>query len=282
MSKTVILNSNNYVQGSSNTFTYKFPTDFSFDKGSKIGLQSMSIYNSTFNISPELGNDTFIIIWNANITTTYYITIPPGYYTGDDLNYYMQNQFVARKLYMTATNGTNYVYFTEIKTNSIRYAFQINTFALPTSAQAIALGYTMPTGAEWSLPTTSRSPQITFCAGLGVLLGITTYTFPPISTVSTSQSYLSNIAPIISPINSYILTLSLLNSKYSSPNNIFYSIPLNKGFGDMIEVGNSNILYNLISPGRYSSLTITILDQNYKKVYLNDTEIVLVLSILEE
>ena len=282
MSKTVIINSKNYVANSNNTFNYVLPTDCVFESTSKVGLQAIYMYNSTFNISSRIGNNTFQIIWNANTTTTYNITIPDGYYSGSDLNYYIQSQFVANNLYMTSNNGTNFEYFTEILVNSIRYAFQINTYNLPTASQATTLGFSMPSGATWSLPTVSCSPQIILCSGLGVLLGFNNaLTYPFLSTIGSDQTYLSDSTPIISPVNSYLLTLNLINSNLSIPTNIFYSIPLNVSFGSLISIGNSNIIYNQISPGRYRNFSIQFLDQTYNPLYLNDTEVVIVLSIIE-
>ena len=282
MSKTIIISSQNYVANSNNTFTYNLPNECVFESTSKVGLQAVYMYNSTFNISSKIGNNTFQIIWNANTTTTYNVTIPDGYYSGSDLNYFIQSQFVANNLYMTTNSGTNFEYFTEILVNSIRYAFQINTYPLPTASQATTIGFSMPSQATWTLPTVSCSPQIVLCLGLGVLLGFNkTLTYPTLSTFGSNQTYLSDSTPIISPVNSYLLTLNLINSNLSIPTNIFYSIPLNVSFGSLISIGNSDIIYNQISPGRYRHFTVQFIDQNYNTLYLNDTEVVIVLSIIE-
>jgi hypothetical protein len=65
------------------------------------------------------------------------------------------------------------------------------------------------------------------------------------------------------------------------PSNIFYSIPLTGSIGELITVTNSNIIYNGIRNGTYESIEINFLDQNYNKLKLLDTEIVLLLSIIE-
>jgi hypothetical protein len=183
---------------------------------------------------------------------------------------------------MYTTIGLDFVYFHELLTNSIRYAFQLNTFALPTPSQASVLGYSIPAGATWALPTSPISPQITICSGLAKLLGFTTLTFPSTYLTAVTQSFLSEISPTISPVNSYLMTLNLINSKYSIPNNIFAAIPLTSKFGDMITQTSSNIVYNDISPGRYQYIQIDILDQNYSKIKLNDTDLVIVLAIQED
>ena len=45
MSKTLIINSSNYVTGSGNKFVYRFPNTVSFQAGSSIGVSSISILN---------------------------------------------------------------------------------------------------------------------------------------------------------------------------------------------------------------------------------------------
>ena len=57
MSKTLVINSSNYVIGSGNKFVYRFPNTVNFEAGSSIGLSSISIYNSTFNIEKSRGNN---------------------------------------------------------------------------------------------------------------------------------------------------------------------------------------------------------------------------------
>ena len=77
MSKTLVINSSNYIIGSNNKFVYRFPNTQTFEAGSSIGLSSISIYNSTFNIEKNRGNNVIQIIW---LGTTYTIIIDDGYY----------------------------------------------------------------------------------------------------------------------------------------------------------------------------------------------------------
>jgi len=282
MVKTLIINSTNYVENSGNKYIYRFPSMYEFSTSAKVGLQSIAIYNSTFNISSELGNNRLQIIWNANTSVTYNITIPDGYYSGPDFNYFLQSEFIARKLYMTQQNGEEYLYFFEIQTNSIRYAFQIYTYALPTAEQAVILGYSMPTGATWSLPTTSKSPQIVLSPSLGTLFGFKhNLTFPTLPSISISNEYLSDSRPILSPVSNYVISLNIISSKYCKPDNIFYAVPLNSSFGSLITLSSSNIIYNDISAGRYNEIVVTFYDQNFTPIKLNDTELLLVLAIIE-
>lgn len=285
MVQTIIINSQNYVHNSGNQYRYNFPSEVTFSKGAQVGLQSISLYNSTFNISSQFKNNEFTIIWNANTTTTINAVIPDGFYSPSDLNFLLQNVFITNNMYMLNADN-NYVFFAELLPNAVRYAIQLNTFALPTAAQATTLGFTLPEGATWSLPTVSKSSQIKLNPGLGILLGFTevkypTMTFPVSSTSSVSNVYLSNISPQVSTVNTYLITLNIINNSYASPNNVFHALALTESFGQLITVSSSNILFTDISEGRYGYILVNILDQYYNNVILNDTEFTLMLAIKE-
>ena len=56
----VVINSSHYLPtGSGNKFVYKFQPSFAFSSNDKIGVQSLSIFNSFFNISEAFGNNSF-------------------------------------------------------------------------------------------------------------------------------------------------------------------------------------------------------------------------------
>ena len=54
----IVINSSHYLPtGSGNKFVYKFQPSFNFSSNDKIGVQSLSIFNSFFNISEQYGNN---------------------------------------------------------------------------------------------------------------------------------------------------------------------------------------------------------------------------------
>ena len=154
MSKTLIINSSNYVTGSGNKFVYRFPNTVSFQAGSSIGVSSISMYNSTFNIESSRGNNVINIIW---LGTTYILTFEDGYYSVSDINFRIQQFCILNNLYVTSNSGANIVYFIELVVNSVRYSTQINVYAIPTEATALSLGYTKATGI-WSYPSIAATP----------------------------------------------------------------------------------------------------------------------------
>jgi hypothetical protein len=56
----IVVNSSHYLAtGSGNKFVYQFQPSFYFSSNDKIGVQSLSIFNSFFNISDVFGNNQF-------------------------------------------------------------------------------------------------------------------------------------------------------------------------------------------------------------------------------
>lgn len=275
--KTIILNSSNYVAGSQNQFQYTFPVSTKFPVGSQVAVASLAIYNSTFNIQASRGNNTITISW---LGTLYSLTFSDGYYAASDINYAIQYFCIQNNLYMTASSGSTNVYFVEIVQNAVRYSLQLNCYAIPTVAQATALGYALPAGASWSLPATAATPLVSFNAVFGALIGQPQGTFPTVAQ-ATNYSIISTITPIISPVNSYILTCSLINSNLSIPSDVFYTIPLSAALGGLVSANPSQFTFNNIADNVYNNFTIKFYDQLFNKLQMNDIEIVLALVIRE-
>ena len=56
----IVINSSHYLPtGSGNKFVYRFQPGFQFSSNEKVGVQSLSIFNSFFNISETYGNNLF-------------------------------------------------------------------------------------------------------------------------------------------------------------------------------------------------------------------------------
>jgi hypothetical protein len=73
----------------------------------------------------------------------------------------------------------------------------------------------------------------------------------------------------------------LINSKYSVPNNILFTVPITTALGTIIQVPISSIVFNDILPQNFSTLEITIFDQLFNPVILLDKELTLTLVIQE-
>jgi hypothetical protein len=277
MPKTIVINSSNYVIGSKNRYEYRLPQTSYFPAGSGIGVSNIAIYNSIQNINEKRGNNLLTLNW---LGTEYTFKIENGYYSVSDLNHYLQNQCILNGLYLTKNSGADNFYFIELVINSIRYSTSLNIYVIPTDAQASSLGYTKPSNATWSYPVSPETPSITFGQQFGNLIGQTFGTFPP-TLQSSNIQYLSTQTPVISPVDSLILTCNLINSKYSIPSNILFTVPISSALGSLIQVNISSIVYNTILPQNFSSISITIYDQLFNAVELQDTEMTLTLVIEE-
>ena len=99
--RTIIINTSNDVANTGNQYIYNFSSTVKFNDGDAIGVSSIALYNSTFNITSSRANNTFTISWNANTTTTFNITIPDGYYSVENLNFFLQQQCILNNLYVT-------------------------------------------------------------------------------------------------------------------------------------------------------------------------------------
>jgi len=278
--RSIVINSSHFKAGSKGTFIYNLPSSWSSDGNAGVGLASLTMYNSTFNITSERGNNVISFIWNVGTPVTYTWTIPNGYYSVSDLNYYIQNQCILNNLY--CISGTNFVYFLELETNPVRYSIQLNSFPIPTSTNATALGYVKPTSTTWSFPasSTANNPQITITTAFGNLIGFNAGTYP--SSLSTStQSVLSSKTPIISPVSTYIIRCNLINNKFSNPNDIMIQIPLNSSLGSLINYNASDLHYSRISSNTYKQIILTFTDQQFEEIQLNDIDVSINLTIIE-
>ena len=278
MATTLILNSNNKVTPSK--YEYVFPSNVKFDKGDKLGLQSISMYNSIFNIEAQRGNNRLSIIWNADTSVQYDILIPDGFYDVTALKYYIFNFMVLNNLYLVDANGNN-IYFIEIVTKPAEYAVQLNVYALPTAAEMTTLELSYPTVHLWSAPTVATTPQLIIPSqSFGNLIGFNLGTFPA-APIAENIQLISIKTPQISPVNCILLGCNLISSMYSNPSNLFYSVPIKAGFGNMISETNTSLIYNQIASGNYGKIVIEFYDQGFNSLRLHDEEITIVLSILK-
>lgn len=276
---TIILNSSNRDGNTGGRFIYKFPSNVKFSESDTIGVESISLYNSIFNVEATRTNNTFSIKWNADTTVQYNFTIPDGFYDIPALNYYIQYVCVQNNLYCINSSG-NYVYFIELVINSSVYGAELRLYPLPDTTEAGTLGYTKPSGATWNFHATiDQTPQVIISAGFGALFGFVGGTYPS-SIQATSQFIGSTITPQISIVNSLILTCNLVNSEFSNPVNVFFSMPLTAPYGSLMSNNTANRTDVPIFSGQYKEIAIEILDQLYNRVTLHDFEVLIKLVLI--
>ena len=280
--RTIVINSSNHVEGTRNKFIYTFPSQLKLTENHRVGVSGVSMYNSTFNIESKRGNNVLTLIWNADSQTSYTFTFPDGYYSVAQMNEFLQQQMILNNLYVTNSSG-QYVYFVELVTNSSRYAVQLNTYFLPTSADATSLGYNIPSGATWNYPTAKKCPQVTLNANFGSLIGFEAGTFPSGSSVATNQEFISTKEPKLNVVDNYIMTCNMIsNVDYSIPSNILFTIPLTVGLGKLMSITPASVVMNHIAANHYREIVIEFFSQDFQPLELNDYELTLTLVISDE
>lgn len=269
----IILNERNLIPSQfNNRYRYVFPQGGIQFRDAKIIVSNVNIYYSWENITQDYNNNSFSFTFPARGNFT--VNIPNGYYSVSGLNSFLQQFCVENDLYLVNANG-DFVYYIEFVENATYYSIQINLFAVPTS---LPVGWTNPGG--FVFPGATLTPQIIIPnTPIQEILGISAGTYPN-PAQSTNFSKLSDFTPQISPVQSIILTCSLLNNKYSIPNTVLYSFTsAGTVYGSIIEKVNYNNLMVDIQDGLFSEFEIQFLDQNFRPLKILDPNLVVQLLI---
>ncbi len=231
--------------------------------------------------------------FSNNITVN--AVIPDGYYTADTLNKYLQQVLITNKLYLTdGVNAQTTLFYLEIAQNSAFYSLQVNVHPLPITLSSTQ-GY--PVGATWTLLNdgTKYNPQFILSEGLQEWFGyspinsssIVSYdsnfnlTIPRSITVLNGIDfyYMSNACPKLNTINSLVLCCNLINSEYSIPSDVFFTIPLNATFGNLICVSPFDPSMCNVRGGKEKNIEISFYDTNFNPIVIRDTDITITLVI---
>ena len=275
MPRDIIAINTTHYQGS-NRYTLKLPHAIKLENA-KLSLYSFSMYNSTYNISQDLGNNLITFQWFDG--TIYNWTIPDGYYSVDDANSWLIGKFIENNLYVENSSKTQNTYFVRFQTNSVLYKNQIDVFYVPSQTEATTLGYLRPSSATWNFPNQRQMVQLTINDNLKKYFGMKTRTLFGNETTITNYSYLSEIAPVISPVFSIYLSCNLVVSSYNNVANVFAQFPINVSYGSLIQYNSVQDARIDIRSGIYNEISVQLWDQNYKPLQFSDTEFTLFLII---
>ena len=275
MSSNIVINSSHWNKNQKKfIFPLRIPQKF---ENKQVGLGAISLYNQFFNISKDLNNNSITLIWING--TSYSYTIPDGYYSVPDINFFFQNKMLKDKLYLVPNSSTNKaVYYCELVVDANLYKIQINTYAVPNSALALENGLSLPKNASWSLPSNPISPQISFNSSFGKLIGYSAGTYPS-TILSIDNQALSDITPEISVVSCIILRCNLINNVFINPTDCLNAIPIKGEFGDLMDVSGGFILYSDISTNQFNQIEISLTDQNGNSLELRDPDCTIILSI---
>jgi hypothetical protein len=221
-------------------------------------------YGSVMPTVQFTGANTTTAVAEASIYKTNNVLLPDGFYTTTSLNSYIQQFCVSNGFYLIENSTQNYVYYINVLFNDTYYANQIILKTVPTTIPA---GFTAP--ANWAgYPTVSRTPYVEILRDnhFGKFLGFTPGNYGINSTVAYSGN--SNQTPVGSIVNSLVIRCSLVNNNVSVQTDIIDVFAISGTFGRNLNFNNNIEKWIKLNAGRYSSFTVSIVDQN-----MNDIEI---------
>jgi hypothetical protein len=294
---TLILNSTNIISTNNSSFRYNFLRGgFLVTPDSKICVSTIVIPYAWFNISSSIyKNATFqyrYYYYDSLSGTTkfrlYTVVIPDGYYSVEQINYYLEQYFISQNQYLIDNNG-NFVFYIKIIVNPTYYTTQIIyyllPYALPSGWTEPAGGYNINTNADgYCVIGSQYTPQIvipsyTGIYGFGSIIGYLAGVYPS-SPTQTNTNSLGNTTPNLTNVNALVVTCNLVNNDIVVPSNILdhFSIQ-NTSFGYNIVYQPAFETWVSISEGNYSSMDINFYDQLFRPLVTNDPNISIQLSV---
>lgn len=208
---------------------------------------------------------------SASIYRLFNVSLPDGFYTTTSLNAFIQSFCVTNGFYLIENSTQNYIYYINVLFNPTYYANQIILKTIPTTLPA---GYTAPS--NWAgYPGLAVTPYVEILSTnhFGKFLGFTEGNYGINSTVSYSGN--SNQTPVGSTVNSLIIRCSLVNNNVSSQTDVVDAFAINGDFGRNLNFNNNIEKWIKLNAGRYSSFTVSIVDQNMNDIQILDSNILI-------
>ena len=304
MSNSLILFRSTNFDGN-NKLIYNIPQGISL-KNKEVALHSFSFYNSFFNISKEIGNnqvDFFFPVFTASANTynmkKYTWTIADGFYSFSDLGFALQQFFIANKLCLYNEATGRYMYFFSILQNITQYSVQLQTYYIPTRAQAQALGFgnipnpnnsnpapDMQLNTATGATSLQIAPYISFNEAFGKVIGYNATTFPSTLLTKAATTYdqnpitaLSSKTPSVNPIDCVLLRCNIANNINSIPNDLLSVTPISSSYGAITQYVANSLLYVPTAQITTNRIEVSMYDQNLVPLLQRDREITLTLSI---
>ncbi len=283
MVKCIALSSDNLVEDAyNNTYKYSFPTgSVNIYQGDEIALVGLSMYQCWFNITSALNNNKFSYTWYQNGNeygsgVTYNVTIPDGWYSTETLNEFLQWTMINNLTYLE--DGDNYVYYLEFTYNTTYNRLQLVSYAIPT---ALPSGYSYPSGATWTLPTSATCPTFTVLStnDFGDVIGFDAGNYPS-SYQSTDYTVLGdNESQFHAGQSSLKVTCNLVRNTFSIPSTLLAIVPTtNLDFGDVVEYNPGSPYYAPLQTGQFYDLFLSFFDQSDTPLKLERNVVSIMLS----
>jgi hypothetical protein len=253
------------VNAQAGTFNYRFPRPYASSGEEVISLQNLSIYYSWFNVSQAFNNTTGLsYTWVNGIN--YPVNLPPGFYTLAQINQYLQFTMKANGHYLL-DGASKEVYYLLLAVNPIYYSITLTATPFPS---ALPSGWTNPASTAFFTP--SLTPQLVVGAtNFGLLIGFTAGTYPSVPSAIV-MNYNSTITPQASPITNIFVLCSLVNDgRFSNHASVIGSFTPTVGFGELITYSPPVLTSYRIARNMYPGVVISLVDQQFRPLALNDT-----------
>jgi hypothetical protein len=253
-----------------NSFVYVLPQAQAWAQGQmEVSLSSMSLYNAFFNVSSKHANTSVTIEWPSGATdwesTT--VELDPAFYDAAALSAKIK-QICYDNAWFSTSNGVNLIYMA-VGTSTYEYKNTITTYEVPSDAVP-------PSGATWVQTTGGRAPRITLSVGLGAIIGFSAGVYG-----EEGGTYKSDLIPQVDQESSILVCAPTLvhSGGLSAVSSLIYSMAKNAAFGSLMTSPAHESVWFDIRPGQYQEITIELYGNNLTRLELQDTNIMLVLSL---
>jgi hypothetical protein len=285
--RTLILSQKNVLPGTNNTvFEYNFPGGgIGLKPHSKIALASMTMYNSTPNISAANQNNRYQYRWIDGSVKD--VIMPDGFYEISDMNNFLHQTMLNNYHYLTEVSTNNAVWFLTFSVNTSTYKIDLLSFPLIDTTYIVPGSYTNPStgkgaGVEWTVPAVSANPQFVIPATLfDDVIGFAAGNYPALQTNTEITVSSSTFAPQVNPLSSYLVKCNLVNNPYGIPNSLIYSFPPSGSFGQQFVVAPNEYSFIDTQDGYYNTMRIEITDQNDRPTIILDSNINILVVITD-
>lgn len=266
-----------------NTIVINFPYPQSFSR-CEAAVTNLYLFYSWFNITARFGNNTFSYQFpTASGYITYNVTIPDGFYSIDELSQYFQQVQITNGTYLTNVNGDPITYLSWTA-NTVYYATTIISNPVP---HTLPTGWTVPANFPGGgLPATAEDPSLVINATLypagsntsgqysfSKTLGISPGTYPANGT-GTAYTANGQFPPVIESTNVVNVSCNFINNGSLNANpNIITSFSPQVSFGEQINLPIYFPIFLPVSDAFYQQVVITLLDENFQPLNINDPHI---------
>ena len=245
----------------------------------EIALSSATVPYSWFNITSSQQNNSFSIIHPTTAgSTTLTITLQNGGYELADINGALRIELINQGYYIQNNTTLDQSVFCELRVNPSTYSFEFISHPLPTSLPA---GFTA--GSAITFPVSAEGPQLVIpSTNIRTRLGFEAGTYPAVapSVLTTVKS--TNVPQITDVLNVGIAIDSVYNP-YNTNSQILTSIsPSSAKFATNIIYQAPELIWCPQQGGGRNSLTIRLVDQNYRTIELQEKNVVINLCLKEK